>query len=241
MANPRHTHQHKRLPGLKSTGPIHVLLVDSSLIFREGIREAALQTDNLKIIGEVGSNTELVQINYLEAVDVILLDGDLIDFSSINMGRWLRKQNPELSILLLSNWDWDVYLVSAWHFMAAGMILRREAVEEILRAIRNAHVGLIYSQEQFERIINWEKNIGNKLSSLNPREYQVLKLVIDGKGNADMANVLNVTENTIEKHISNILRKMQISSRSALLSFVLSQHLDIYLELNLKDGLLINR
>ena len=90
-----------------------------------------------------------------------------------------------------------------------------------------ATVRLIYTPEQFQRIATWEDAVGSGLRALRPREWQVLWCLMAGMRNHDIARQMSLSRYTVEKHISSILQKLGVSSRTMLLAYILTHHLDV--------------
>jgi DNA-binding NarL/FixJ family response regulator len=213
-----------------------LLIADNNLTFRVGLLRALETEKKIKILGSVSSADALYKFKKkLTNVDILIIDIDLPDHKSVEATRWMINKNPDCAVLLLCNWDMDVYLVTAWIIQAAGVLFRRQNSQEIANNIKDAQVGPIFTEDQFQRIIRWQETIGVKLVSLLPRERQVLKLIVAGNKNLDIANVLKLSKNMIEKYVSRIFKKMQLNSKTQLLSFVLENHLEIMLNLNVYD------
>jgi DNA-binding NarL/FixJ family response regulator len=213
---------------------VRLLLADNNLTFRSGLRRAIQMDKRLLLSGETSTAVELYDLgaDLISDIDVAVVDIDIPDHRSAEVTRWILKQNPEVNVLLLCNWDWDIYLATAWSLHATGILLRREMPKDLVNSIQYASTGPIYTKEQFQRIIKWQETIGIRLQTLIPRERQVLKLIVAGRTNYEIGEYLSLSENMVEKYVSRIYKKMRLSSRTRLLSFILANHLDIMIGLN---------
>lgn len=204
-----------------------VLLIDNSQTFRDGLLTAIEQASGLEVVGEADTATKVYENGFPLEADVAVINIDLPDQSGFKVSQWLAKRQPHMSLLLLCNWDWDVYLVGAKTACAAGVLFRMMPTPELVQSIKQATAGQIYSSGQLARMENWEQAIGERLRQLSHREWQVLWLVASGSSKHEIARKLELKENTAEKHVNSILQKLEVHSRGMLLSLVLTYHLDV--------------
>jgi DNA-binding NarL/FixJ family response regulator len=121
--------------------------------------------------------------------------------------------------------DWDVYLAAAKGAGAGGFLLHSTPLPDLVRQIRRAGPGSRFTPEQEQRVLAWNRDVGERLGLLQPRERDVLRQVARGKTNRQIAEELHVSPHTVEKHVGSLLRKLGVSSRTALLAFILTHHL----------------
>jgi DNA-binding NarL/FixJ family response regulator len=217
----------KTEPVARTITPIRILLIDPSPAFRAGLRQAVQRTRDLQVVHELATGEEVFAPGFVVDVDVAVIDADLSDRSCIEVGRWLITQRPQIAVLLLSAVDWDVYLIAARAARGAGLLLRSTDPTLLISALRQAASGPIFSPEQLDRIQSWSDGLGIRLRALAQREWQVLWLVSEGLSNDDIAQRLNLTKSTVEKHISSIYGKLGLHSRGKLLALILADHLDV--------------
>lgn len=218
-------------PGRPTSGsdgtPLRVLLLDGCSTFRQGLRQALEEAPGITVVGEGGTAAEGMALLERVQADVAVVDVDLPDRSGIELCRQLVRERPELVVLLLSQWDWDVYLAAARAALAQGFLLRQQPTAELVRAIRDSRQRKLFTSEQLERIGTWVANVGQLLITLTPRQWDVLWLVAAGMSNRDIASHMSLSENTVEKHIGAILGKLGLPSRASLLGFILQNHLEV--------------
>src|SRR5262245_15870313 len=137
--------------------------------------------------------------------------------SGFDFCRELTAAWTMLAIIMLAEHDDDILLEKAWVAGAAALLLNHAEPDVLLEAIRQAAAGRkLFSLEQRRRIQTWERDIGAGVRAVTPREWDVLQLLMDGRGNAEISQALIVSENTVEKHVSALLSKLGLRSRAEL-------------------------
>jgi DNA-binding NarL/FixJ family response regulator len=212
---------------LKPAGSLSIMLVDHSPTFRAGLRHAVERVRDMRVVCELAQGSLVFEPAFHFDADVAVIDADLPDRSCIEVGHRLITQRPGLAVLLLSDWDWDVYLVAARAARAAGLLLRSSEPADLTWAIRQAASAPIFTPDQLERVQRWSQALGTRLRTLAPREWEVLWLVSEGMRNGDIAQKLSLTDNTVEKHIGNIYEKLGLHSRGKLLALILAEHIEV--------------
>lgn len=230
--SPASQSRQRHLRGTGQTGkeesrqPVRVLLVDASPTFLDGLETAISKTKTLVVVGQAGCAEDLFNDGGSVAADVALVDIDLPDQSGFEVCQRLMHANPELNVVLLGYSDWDIYLLAAKTVHACGLLLRKQATRALLTALEQTAAGSVFSTEQLQRIQTWKDTTGARLKSLGKREWQVLQLMGLGQSNREIAKSLSVSEDTVEKHVSNILQKLELTSRAMLITFIHSNHLN---------------
>lgn len=219
--------------------PTRVLLIDSCQTFGQGLSEIIGQSVDLVPIGLVGDPERILGDEALHPIDVVIMDVDMCDKEGITLLQRLSARYSGLSILLISYNDWDIYLALARIVGASGFLHRNLPSKFLVSAIRQVKHGPIFTSDQLQRLERWEKGLGARLRNLRPREWQVMMLLFAGLGNREIGEKLRVSENTVEKHVSSILRIMEVDSRTLLLNYLYTNHLNVLIELEevIKDYL----
>lgn len=205
---------------------IRVFLADNCLTFRDGLELAIKQSKNLQIVGRACSAEDVFKNNTLIPADVAVVDIDLPGQSGFEVCQQLLQLAPAMSVVLISYNDWDIYLLAAQTIHSKGLLLRSQPTHELIAAIEKAFSRSIFTTEQLERIQNWRNTTGALLKNLGKREWQVLQQVALGRSNREIATLLEVAKNTVEKHVSNILEKLGLDSRAMIMIFIYTNHLD---------------
>jgi DNA-binding NarL/FixJ family response regulator len=219
--------------------PIRIFLLDSCRTFGDGLELAIARSKTLQVVGRACSATEAFENNAIPPADVAVVDIDLPDRSGFEVCQQLLKMAPTLSVVLIGYTDWDIYLLAAQTLHACGLLLRSQPTPDLIAGLEKAVTGPIFTLEQIRRIQTWRSTIGIKLKALQRREWQVLQLVALGKSNRDIAGQLSVSENTVEKHMSNVLQKLGVASRAMMMVFIYTHHLDALSQLPRGDRFLM--
>jgi len=190
------------------------------------LETAISKTKTLVVVDQAGCAEELFKDGKSITADVALVDIDLPDQSGFEVCQRLLHANPKLNVVLLGYSDWDIYLLAAQIVHACGLLLRKQATRDFLTALEQTTRGGVFSTEQLQRIQTWKDTTGARLKSLGRREWQVLQLMGLGQTNREIARSLLVSEDTVEKHVSNTLQKLELTSRAMLIAFIHAHHLD---------------
>lgn len=205
-----------------------LLIVDGHCIYRDGLCQAFHEIKGLRVIACQSFEENLATPGLSLSADAALVDIDLPRFRGIETAQRIIVENPSLSLIFVGDRDWDILLVTTWVLRGSGFVLRATPPEKLADVIRLATVGQAYTVDQLQRIQHWKKTMGVPLRSLSGREWQVIWLIADGKTNRTIAHELSLSSNTVEKHVTSILLKINLPSRASLLSYIFCNHLDIY-------------
>ena len=146
--------------------------------------------------------------------NILLLELIMPGLTPRQLEKWVREIYPETITLVLTAHDRDAYLVAMMDAGAAGFLSKTETGERITSAIRRAMSGEnLFTKEQFDRATRWRREAGEKWANLTNREKQILKLVVQGMDNKEIAKALDVRIKTTSYHISSILKKLDVKSR----------------------------
>jgi NarL family two-component system response regulator LiaR len=195
--------------------PILVLLADDHPVVRSGIRALLAKADDLEIVAEAASGAETMELAGKFSPHVVLLDLELPDIEGIQVARQIQKLYPDIKILALSAHDDPFYIKGVLESDAAGYLLKDEAPEMILDAIRGVARGDKgwVSRRISAQIATWVRDGKPSEARLTQREEDVLRLVVDGKTNQAIAAELQISEKTVEKYMGTIFTKLNVTSR----------------------------
>ena len=141
--------------------------------------------------------------------------------------KWVRENHPDTFVLVLTAHDRDAYLTKAIESGMAGFLLKNENAEQLIYAIRRAAEGIIYfSNEQIERAQHWKQTVEAKWDNLSKREREVLQHLAAGEDNKSIAASLSIALKTAEFHLTNILKKLELSSRDEAIVWMLKSQPD---------------
>jgi DNA-binding NarL/FixJ family response regulator len=145
----------------------------------------------------------------------VLLDLNMPGPSPTDTVAHLRRHCPASRVLILSGYDDDVYVHSLTEAGVAGYILKDEATESVVRAIRTvAQCGTWFSRTILDKLMHRQDDeSASRLVPLSPREKEVLRLLAEGKMNKEIAELLGISEKTVEKYVGQVCTKLGVTSR----------------------------
>jgi NarL family two-component system response regulator LiaR len=198
---------------------INVLIVDDHGMVRQGLRTYLSLMEDIKVVGEAQNGSEAVaQVRRLKP-DVVLMDLVMPQMDGIEATRQINELRPETKIIVLSSFTEDDKVFPAIKSGAAGYLLKDIAPAELAGAIRAVIQGKTQLHPDIARkLIN--QFVDPKIKAegidenLTPRELEVLRLLARGMSNAELAEVLFISEKTVKTHISNILGKLNLADRT---------------------------
>lgn len=208
--------------------PIRVLVVDDHAVVRGGLSTFLLAYDDLKLVGEAANGVEALAAVERCRPDVVLMDLMMPEMDGATATRLLREKHPEVQVIALTSFKEDDLVQGVLTAGAIGYLLKNVSADELVNAIRSAHVGrptlapeatraLIHSATQTR-----QQPLGHDLTE---RERDVLALMVTGMNNNEIADRLVVSRSTIKYHVSNILSKLQATTRTEAVAYALQQNL----------------
>lgn len=198
-----------------SLKPITVLIADDHEMTRKGIRQFLEEASDMQVVDEAQNGNEIKQKVACHRPQILLLDLVMPNFSPAELEKWVRTNYPETITLMLTAHDRDAYLSTMMDAGAAGFLDKKLRAGQLIAAIRRAARGeFLFDKKQFERARIWKESVHQRWERLSERERQVLKMVTEGFDNRAIAESLGIKINTVEKHLENIYRKLEVKSRT---------------------------
>src|SRR5215467_15655789 len=199
---------------------LRILLVDDHPMMREGLRALLNSLPGMTIVGECDNGEEAVaQVLDLQP-DIILMDLHLPRQSGIEATRRIVQASPHVGVLVLTMLEDDDSVFGAMRAGARGYLLKGAGKEEVIRAINVVAAGeAIFSPPIAQRLVQYFANMrpvipASAFPELTEREREVLALIVDGKSNPQIAEMLSLSPKTVSNHISNIFSKLQVLDRA---------------------------
>jgi len=197
---------------------IRVLIVDDHAVVRKGIRALLATEPTLEVLDEAQDGLEAVAKFEKLKPDVLLLDLLMPNMSGIEVIRDLKGKYPGVKILVLTSFAADEQVFPAIKAGALGYLLKDTQPEDLINAISQVHQGESFLSPAIARMVLEEVfKPGDKPLSPDPltkREIEVLQVLAKGKSNREIGETLHITEATVRTHVSNILAKLHLASRT---------------------------
>lgn len=199
---------------------LRVLLVDDHDLFRTGLRNL-LEEQGVHVIAEAAAGAEAVEAVREHAPDVVVMDLNMPGMSGVEATRHITAISPLTRVLVLTISDEDADVMDALMAGACGYLLKDASIPELLRGIEAAAAGeSLISPHIAGKVLQRLRATATQTdlaatieAELSEREIEVLKLIANGKDNAEIAAELHISPKTVKNHISNILMKLQIDNR----------------------------
>jgi two-component system, NarL family, nitrate/nitrite response regulator NarL len=210
--------------------PIRLLLVDDHPVVRRGIRLSLTQQPRIQVVGEASDGREALAKAHELKPDVILMDIDMPHMNGLAVTDLLRREMPEVKVLILSMYSNTDYVMRIIQCGARGFVLKEASPDEVVQAIEAVQAGTAHFSPEVARVALNHVVRGNSepmspLSCLTNREREVLHFIAEGLSNKEIASQLNIGVRTVETHRERIMRKLDIHTIAGLTRFALQQGL----------------
>ncbi|MBI3966148.1 MAG: response regulator transcription factor [Chloroflexi bacterium] len=208
-------------------GAVSIVIVDDHAVVREGTRQLLQQDATLLVVGEAGSGEEAVDLVRQLRPDVVLLDLALPGMNGIEAARQIREVAPETKVLVLSAYDDDDYVFAAMEVGAAAYLLKTVRGRDVVEAIHAVERGqvILHSTVAAKLRRSLSRGMDPALQpTLSAREVEILRLVAKGRHNKEIAAQLHISVRTAESHLSHILTKLGVSSRTEAVVYGAAHH-----------------
>ncbi|MBC7810245.1 MAG: response regulator transcription factor [Burkholderiales bacterium] len=194
--------------------PIRVLLVDDHTVVRQGLRMFLSLDPELEVVGEAENGKQALEMAHQLLPDVVLMDILMPVMDGLEATAAVRQQLPDIEVIALTSVLEDGSVVGAIRAGAIGYLLKDTEAEELIRAIKAAAGGQVQLSPKAAARLMREVRVPDSPEALTERETEVLRLLAEGKANKEIALVLSIGEKTVKTHVSNILQKLNVSSRT---------------------------
>jgi DNA-binding NarL/FixJ family response regulator len=207
---------------------MRILIADDHGIVRSGIRLLLERQSDLEVVAEAGDGVEALEEALACRPDLLILDVGMPRMTGLQAAREIRAHLPEARVLMLSMHDDERYLFEALKAGASGYVLKGEADQDLVGAVRAVGRGEAFLTNAAERSLIREWMVDNSQGPavpLTPREEEVVKLIAEAHTNAQIAEILHLSEKTVESHRANLLRKLGMRDRVELVRYAIRRGL----------------
>ena len=205
---------------------IRVMLVDDHTMVRKGLTTFLNVFDDLQLVGEAENGADAIKICGEVLPDVVLMDMIMPDMDGAVATNLIRQKYPNVQILVLTSFKEGELIKKALEAGAIGYLLKDVSADDLGRAIRSAYVGrATLSPEVAQSLVETTNLPPVPGLDLTEREREVLTLMVEGLSNTQIAGRLGVSSSTIKSHVSNILSKFGVASRTEAVALALRNHL----------------
>jgi two-component system response regulator NreC len=209
-----------------------VLIVEDHTILRAGLRALLATQPNLEIVGDLGDGRQAIRAVTNLQPDLIIMDLSMPGMNGMEAIKEIKKRHAQVKILTLTVHKTDEYIRSTLNAGTDGYVLKDATHEELIMAIQYLMMGKFYlSPGVCQKVVTGylDKQPDTPLSAswetLSHRERQILKLIAEGQKNKEIAAYLSISQKTVEKHRSNLMKKLNLHSATQLTVFAMEHGL----------------
>ncbi|MES2935497.1 MAG: response regulator transcription factor [Pseudomonadota bacterium] len=207
---------------------IRILIADDHAIVREGLKQILADTKDIVVAGEAENGLDAIKLARDTDCNVLLLDISMPDRSGIDVLKQIKKEVPQLAVLMLSMHREDQYAIRALKAGASGYLNKQSAPKELVIAIRQVAAGMKYISaalaQELANHIN-EDHLVPAHETLSDREYQTLTMIASGKTVTAIANELSLSVKTVSEYRARLLLKMKLKNSAELTHYAIKNQL----------------
>jgi DNA-binding NarL/FixJ family response regulator len=208
---------------------IKLMLVDDHAVLRDGLKNIVDMENGIEVVGEAVSGNDALEKVGVLLPDVILMDINIPDKNGIEVTSIIKKDYPDIKILILTMYDHDEYFMSAIREGADGYLLKDAPSQHVVDAIRSVSKGQsVIHQSMTKKFLSFSqpqpKPVKNK-DTLTEREKDVLLCLVQGMNNKEIGHALFISDKTVKIHVSKIFKKLGVKSRSQVVIYAVQNQL----------------
>src|ERR1700679_514912 len=207
-----------------------IMLADDHTLFRQGIRTLISAEADMEVVGEASDGGDAVDKARDLRPDVVLMDIGMPGLSSFEATRHIKKNRPETKVLFLTMYEDEDYLVQCLEVGAAGYVLKDTPAQQLVTAVRDVYKGGKYLSSQVlgKLVEDFRARVRDakmrpRISTLTPREREILKLLAEGNSVKEIAVLLGLSVKTVEAHKFNLMRKLDIHNKAQLVTYAIQK------------------
>jgi DNA-binding NarL/FixJ family response regulator len=205
-----------------------VLIADDHPLFRQGIRSLIEQDSGIAVVGEAGDGFELLEMIKRVQADLVIMDIAMPRIQGLDATQELKKISPGTRVLILTMHNSRQYLYHAMSVGADGYLLKEDAHDDLVTAIRTIQKGKFYisplvADQVTDLLVQKSRGAELDQDPLSPREREVLKLVAEGRSSKEIAQLLFISTMTVQNHRANIKRKLNLRRNTDLIKYAMDK------------------
>lgn len=207
---------------------IKILIADDHAIVREGLKQIVADTSDMIVTAEASDGHEVLALLSKNNYDVVVLDMAMPGLTGLDILKQIKRETPELPVLILSVHPEEQYAVRALKAGASGYLTKERAPDELITAIRKVSMGGKYITSSLAEKLAFELEVDAEKpphKTLSDREFQVMCMIAKGRTIKNIAEELYLSPKTVSTYRSRILEKMKMKSNEELTHYVINNHL----------------
>ena len=210
---------------MNAARPIKVMIVDDHAVVRSGLSAFLLAFDDLEHVGDATGGADAVSKCISLRPDVVLMDLVMPDVDGAEATRRIKEACPEVQVVALTSYKEDDLVQGALKAGAISYLLKNVTADELAEAIRGAHAGRSTLAPEAAQVLIKAATEPAQEEGLTSRELEILKLMVHGDSNPDIAEKLFVSRSTVKFHVSNILMKLGTATRTEAVAVAVQRRL----------------
>jgi two-component system, NarL family, nitrate/nitrite response regulator NarL len=200
---------------------VQVVLADDHVFVRDGVKSLLETEQNIIVVGEAANGKETIELVEEKKPDLLIVDIRMPEFTGIEVVEKLRNNNNDVKIIVLSMHDSEEYVLKSINAGADGYLLKGSSKEEFLKALYTVINGgkyftgdissILISQLKNNHVTETKTKLDQDIT-ITKREKEILKLLLSGKGNKEIADALEISKRTAEVHRFNLMKKLKVKN-----------------------------
>ncbi len=194
---------------------INILIADNHPVVRLGIKEVLNTVTDFEVLGDVSTTNELFEALKKKKPDIVILEMDIPEINGIATLRKMKKEYPDVKVLIYSGQSEDVYALSTIRAGAFGYLSKSSDLDYIISAVKKVGQGKMFITNELAQRLAFDEGTQKQrrfFRKLSTREVEVLKLLASGKRNKDVAEGLNLNEKTVSTYKSRLMKKLNVDN-----------------------------
>ena len=207
---------------------IRIVLAEDHAIVRKGIFALLDEQSDLEVVGEASNGHEALAVVDSTRPDIVVMDINMPELNGLEATRQIRKQYPEVKVLVLTMYTNEEYVLNLLQAGAAGYIVKESIPAELINAIKAIHAGNAYLSPAVSRnvIDEYLRNVGDEgatdtFDRLTDREREIMQLLVEGSSTKEIADKLSISSKTVGVHRVNLMEKLEVNSMPDLVKYAL--------------------